>query len=128
MDDHGVTWGLRCSPSGGALYPLDVYCVVQHALDVEPGVHSYDPAAHALQLLQPGLLAEELAAATFLGDTVQRASVLVLLAANFSRTKFKYGERGYRFALLEAGHVTQNLLLSAESLGLGALPPGRIRG
>ena len=32
--------------------------------------------------------------------------------------------RGYRFALLEAGHVVQNLLLTATALGLGAVPLG----
>jgi SagB-type dehydrogenase family enzyme len=32
--------------------------------------------------------------------------------------------RGYRFALLEAGHVGQNILLVATALGLGAVPLG----
>jgi nitroreductase len=32
--------------------------------------------------------------------------------------------RGYRFALLEAGHVVQNLVLAATALGLPALPLG----
>ena len=42
----------------------------------------------------------------------------------FGRTRFKYGLRGYRFALLEAGHVAQNLLLAATALGLAAVPLG----
>ena len=36
----------------------------------------------------------------------------------------KYGERGYRFMLLEAGHIAQNALLAANALGLGACPFG----
>jgi SagB-type dehydrogenase family enzyme len=55
---------------------------------------------------------------------MEAAALCVLLVGNFPRTKFKYGERGYRFALLEAGHLAQNILLIAEALGLGALPVG----
>ena len=42
----------------------------------------------------------------------------------FWRTRFKYGLRGYRFALLEAGHAAQNLLLAATALRVPALPLG----
>ena len=42
----------------------------------------------------------------------------------FWRTRFKYGLRGYRFALIEAGHVAQNLLLTATALRLGSVPLG----
>jgi len=40
------------------------------------------------------------------------------------KTKLKYGERGYRFLLFEAGHIMQNLLLVASALGVSALPIG----
>jgi SagB-type dehydrogenase family enzyme len=42
----------------------------------------------------------------------------------FWRTRFKYGLRGYRFALLEAGHLMQNVLLAAAALDLAAVPVG----
>ena len=51
-------------------------------------------------------------------------AALLLVAAVFGRTRFKYGLRGYRFALLEAGHVGQNVLLAATALGLAAVPLG----
>ena len=44
------------------------------------------------------------------------------MTAVFSRTQNKYGERGYRYVLLEAGHVGQNLALAAEALGLRCAP------
>lgn len=34
----------------------------------------------------------------------------------------KYGERGLRYLLLDAGHICQNLLLAAEALNLAACP------
>jgi SagB-type dehydrogenase family enzyme len=42
----------------------------------------------------------------------------------FWRSRFKYGLRGYRFALLEAGHVMQNAVLAAAALRVEALPVG----
>lgn len=47
-----------------------------------------------------------------------------MITALFWRCRFKYGLRAYRFTLLEAGHVMQNLLLTAQALGLGAVPIG----
>jgi SagB-type dehydrogenase family enzyme len=37
---------------------------------------------------------------------------------------WRYGERGYRYILLDAGHVCQNLYLAAESIGCGACAIG----
>jgi SagB-type dehydrogenase family enzyme len=33
--------------------------------------------------------------------------------------KWRYGERGYRYLYLDAGHVCQNLYLAAESINCG---------
>jgi SagB-type dehydrogenase family enzyme len=54
----------------------------------------------------------------------QAASLTIFITALFERTVFKYGERGYRFILLEAGHVAQNINLVAAALGLGCLNIG----
>ena len=34
----------------------------------------------------------------------------------------KYGERGYRILLLDAGHLAENVLLTAAALNLSACP------
>ncbi|HEX7582631.1 MAG TPA: nitroreductase family protein, partial [Gaiellaceae bacterium] len=52
------------------------------------------------------------------------ATAVVFVTSVFWRTRFKYGLRGYRFALLEAGHVVQNVLLAAAALRVAALPLG----
>ena len=44
--------------------------------------------------------------------------------AVFLRTQKKYGPRGYRYILLEAGHVAQNLCVRATELGLATLCAG----
>ena len=42
-------------------------------------------------------------------ETVRDASLVIFITGLFERSIVKYGERGYRFVLLEAGHVAQNL-------------------
>jgi SagB-type dehydrogenase family enzyme len=49
-----------------------------------------------------------------------KAPVIFLITAEYKRITEKYGERGIRYALIEVGHVGQNLFLQAEALGLGA--------
>jgi len=46
------------------------------------------------------------------------------MAAVFLRTQVKYGPRGYRYILLEAGHVAQNICLRGMELGLESLCMG----
>ena len=53
-------------------------------------------------------------------DVIESAAAVILITAVFQRTTFKYGERGYRFALIEAGHVAQNIDLIAGALRLPA--------
>jgi SagB-type dehydrogenase family enzyme len=112
----------RTVPSGGALYPLELYPVVLTVEDVEPGVYHYDPFAHRLADLARDVALLERALVD--PDLLARTSVAVVITAVFWRSRFKYGQRAYRFALLEVGHVAQNLLLAAAALELEALPLG----
>jgi SagB-type dehydrogenase family enzyme len=52
------------------------------------------------------------------------AAVIVVLTTVLERSLWKYGDRGYRYQLLEAGHVAQNLNLVATALGLGSFNIG----
>src|SRR5438128_32520 len=47
-----------------------------------------------------------------------------MLVGDYVRVEAKYGARGLRFLLVEAGHLAQNLCLLASSLALCALPLG----
>lgn len=122
QDEHGQ--GYRTAPSGGALYPLELYAAVARSEDLAPGLYHYDPPRHELEVVRPPLPPEALARATAYPDIVRGCAVAFVLTGVFWRSRFKYGLRGYRFTLLEAGHVAQNILLAAEALGLAAVPLG----
>jgi SagB-type dehydrogenase family enzyme len=112
----------RFTPSGGALYPLELYPLVLRVEGADRAVHHYDPFDHALERLDGhvGGLGDALVDPTIASS----AALLVVITGVFWRSRFKYGLRGYRFTLLEAGHAAQNALLTATALGLAALPLG----
>jgi SagB-type dehydrogenase family enzyme len=120
----GPHQALRTAPSGGALYPLELYVVCQRIEKIESGLYHYDPIRHVLEQLRQPVSAERLAGLTPYEELVLPSAAVIVLTALFWRSRFKYGQRAYRFTLLEAGHAAQNLLLTAAALGLRAQPVG----
>jgi SagB-type dehydrogenase family enzyme len=116
---------LRAVPSGGALYPLEVYAMLARVQGVEPGLYHFDPLRHVLEARTPGPSpVEALKEASIYPEIVAGCAATLLLTGVFWRSRFKYGLRGYRFALLEAGHVAQSVLLTCAALSLAAVPLG----
>jgi SagB-type dehydrogenase family enzyme len=129
----GADGYLRAAPSAGALYPLDVYAVVGEASvqGLAAGVYRYIPSQHGLEQIAPGDLREAVAQASLRQRWMADAPLSLVVTAEYSRIEAKYGSRGRRYALMEAGHVCQNVFLQAEALGLaagivGAFDDGRL--
>jgi SagB-type dehydrogenase family enzyme len=122
--DKGFPRPFRICPSGGAMYPLELYVHAARTPGLQPGIYHYHPGEHALRLLVDGDQTRTLGMSLVQQKMPLNCSALIFISAIFGRSTFKYGQRGYRFALLEAGHVAQNLILSAGGLGLGAVPVG----
>jgi SagB-type dehydrogenase family enzyme len=116
--------GFRAAPSAGALYPIETYAVVHEVAGLEPGLYHYAVAGHALEQLRIGNLRAELLVAGIAQEMLAQAQACLVFSAVFQRARWKYRERTYRYALLEAGHIGQNLYLAATSMGLGACAAG----
>jgi len=115
----------RAVPSAGGLYPLELSVIVRAVEGLPPGVHHYVPAADALEVVREGELPANLLSYLFMGQTwTAEAAVVVIVSAVTARSLSKYGDRGYRYLLIEAGHVAQNLNLVAAALGLGGVNLG----
>lgn len=115
---------LRAAPSGGGLYPLDIYVAIHRVDGLQPGIYYYDSLDNRLVLVNDMHPTTVLAEACIYPDTVTTSAATLLISAAFWRSRFKYRLRAYRITVLEAGHVAQNALLAANALGLGALPLG----
>jgi SagB-type dehydrogenase family enzyme len=116
--------GSRTAPSAGALYPLELYCLVGAVTGLDAGVYHYRPALPALALCQNGDRRKELANAALDQGWIAVAPLVLAFAAEFERTTRKYGERGVRYVHIEVGHAAQNVCLMATSLGLGSATVG----
>jgi SagB-type dehydrogenase family enzyme len=115
----------RTVPSGGGLYPLELYVLILNATGVAPGIYHYQPLHHGLEPIRTGSLPRTYLAELFMGQPyVPEAACLLVTTAIVNRSMWKYEDRGYRYILFEAGHVAQNLGLTAAALGLAALHLG----
>ncbi len=111
---------LRTVPSGGARHPFETYLLVQHVEGLQPGAYHYLPMGHQLEFLHP---VEDLPAAISVSLEGQiwasKASVVFYWSFLPYRCEWRYGIWAHRVALIDAGHVDQNLYLASTALGLG---------
>jgi SagB-type dehydrogenase family enzyme len=119
--NKGFRQDLRSAPSAGALYPAEIYLAIRKVSGVEPGIYHYNVPNHEIELLVPGDPTEKILEACCGQEYVERASVVFLISGVLERTKLKYGERGYRYVLLDIGHLGQNIYLSCTSLNLAIM-------
>lgn len=130
----------RTSPSGGALHPTECYLIARDVEGLPRGLYHYRPADHALQALpldEGGVLADAHRHAPAQGmDAIDYLSwiavggqpyfadahALCVLAPRFERNFWKYRNhaKAYRVCILDVGHLSQTLLLSATDAGLGS--------
>lgn len=119
-------WGhkLRAAPSAGALYPIEIYPIVHRVEGLQPGLYHYAVRDHTLELLRAADLRSEIVRHGLMQEFLGQANLVLVFTAIFQRLRWKYQERTYRYALLEAGHLGQNVYLAATSMGMGACAVG----
>jgi len=112
----------RTAPSGGALYPIETYLCCERVNGLAPGLFHFDVVNFRLERLSEGAMAKRTAAACLGQSFMARGAVIFVWTAVLRRNMSKYGHRGLRYILLDAGHICQNLLLAAEAVGCGGCP------
>jgi SagB-type dehydrogenase family enzyme len=117
--------GLRTAPSPGAVYPLRLYLAAGAVAGLEPGIYRYDPDTHSMKLTALGDARASLSSAALGQQCAEDCAALIAIAASYRRLTAEFGAHARRLALIEAGHVGQNLCLEATALGLGCVGLGR---
>ena len=116
--------GFRAAPSAGATYPLEIYLIAGQVEGLSPGVYSYRPHTHDLELITEGDRRQELFNAALQQTPVREAAINLVFSAVYQRTTQRYGERGIKYVHMEVGHAAQNVYLQVVSLGLGTVVIG----
>lgn len=114
----------RSYPSAGARYPLEVYLISLNVKYLDKGLYHYNVKERCLEKLLSQDLTNWLLSVTGNDRFLKSAAAIFIITAVLDRTRIKYKDRGYRYALIEAGHLAQNLLLEVTALGLGGYPIG----
>lgn len=111
----------RNVPSAGARHAFETYLYIRQAEDLSEGLYRFLALEHALIPID---LSGEVALA--MEEAFHHQSMLKKCAAAFiwtavaERMTYAYGQRGYRYLFLDAGHVCQNLYLAAQTIQAGA--------
>jgi len=118
VTDRPVTF--RNVPSAGARHAFETYLLINRVEGLEPGLYRYIAIKHSLLLEKKGItLAKRFTAACAEQAQVLNSAVTFFWVAVVERMYWRYEERAYRYLLLDAGHVCQNLYLAAESMDDG---------
>lgn len=120
-DVDSITGASKTVPSAGALYPMEIYIVSPN------GVFHYFPSSHSLKEISDKDLRSALSGAALWQEAIAQAAVDFVIACVYDKICWKYGERGMRYAHIEAGHIAQNIHLQAVCLGLGSVPIGAFK-
>lgn len=121
----GLNETRRPYPSAGARYPLEVYPIILGNSDgIKTGLYHYNVKEHSLEIILEKDLKQWLLESTGNFEPIIKASVVFIITGVIDRVRMKYGDRGYRYVLMEAGHMAQNILLLATGLGMASLAVG----
>ena len=107
----------RMYPSAGAKYPLEVYAVILRSKDISQGIYHFNVKNNNLELLLKGDFREKFKEITG-QEWVEKSALIIIMTAISWRMTRKYGERGWRYILFEAGHLAQNVYLVSTALNL----------
>ena len=111
---------IRNVPSAGARHALETWLLINRVDGLKPGLYRYLPLSHQIVLINDDeKIAETITEACLDQQMVLKNAVTFIWTAMIERMRWRYSERAYRYILLDAGHVCQNLYLSAVTLNCG---------
>lgn len=111
---------IRNVPSAGARHALETYLLINKVDGIKQGLYRYIALSHKLIPVNQDLdIAEKISQSCLRQDFIKNSAVTFIWSADVYRMKWRYGERGYRYLHLDAGHVCQNLYLSAQNIDSG---------
>ncbi|MEH2246148.1 SagB family peptide dehydrogenase [Nostoc sp.] len=113
-------WTKRPYPSGGGLYELEIYPVINRCQGLDAGLYHYQPLSHTLHAIadwhpEVEALIFDAWKATGQQDIPQ---VLLIVTARFGRLFWKYHGIGYGLILKHIGVLDQTFYLVATAMKL----------
>lgn len=116
---------MRTVPSAGARHPFETFLLINRVQDLRPGLYRYLALEHKLAVVNLDAdisqrIEENCGGQPYVG----KSAVTFIWVADIYRSVWRYQERAYRYAFLDAGHVCQNLYLAVAPIGCGCCAIG----
>jgi len=111
------TQSYRSAPSAGALYPNEIYVAAGIVEGLVPGLYNYQVMDASLVALRQGGQILQEAGSTLTSGSGHVPAASLLITGIFFRSAWKYRARAFRYVLLDAGHLIENLVLAASAYG-----------
>ena len=119
--ETGPAKTLRTVPSAGARHAFETFLLVNRVEGLSGGLYRFSAVEHSLIPLDaPPDIAQQIARACCNQQFVAESAATFIWSAIAHRMTWTYGQRGYRYLHLDAGHVCQNLYLAAGAVSCGA--------
>lgn len=117
-DTYGVKI-LRPYASAGGLYPCEIYVLALGIEGLDPGLYHFSAKEFSLRKLREGWESlSQLKRGRPDLEILKTMPAVLLVSTVIARTAWKYGARAYRYAAIDAGHLIENLSLTATGLGI----------
>lgn len=120
----GNGFARRSAPSGGALYPIEIYIIADSVRSLAKGIYHFQVSDSSLEMISEGDFNDVIHRAANNQEAVGKSPLTLILTARFERSTEKYADRGYRYTYMESGAICQNIYLAATALSLGTVAVG----
>lgn len=111
---------LRTVPSGGARHPFETYLIIRQCSGITSGLYQYLPMTHQLAYIKKIDDFDTTIDNCVCGQTwVTKANCLFIYTFVAYRCEWRYGIDAHRPAMIDLGHIGENLYLAAAALKLG---------
>jgi SagB-type dehydrogenase family enzyme len=115
---RAVSWN-RPFADAEATLPVEVYVAAFGIKDIEPGLYHFSPREFSLRRLREGV-------STLLQikkgrpdlEFLKTLPAVIFVAGSYWPAVYRFGRRGYRTMLLDAGQMVQNLVIAGAGLGV----------
>lgn len=107
----------RALPSGGALYPNEIYLYVQNHWGIEQGIYHYNSYFHELSLLRRGKFYRFIEDNIYKEVKVKSEDLIVFITNILDKNSHKYGNLSYRIQTLDTGVALQRFVDVTTGMG-----------
>ncbi len=113
----------RRFPSAGGLNSIEVIIYAKNVENMS-GFYYYNPYLNILRRISTKNILLKSVLPYCENIELESCSCILFLFSNLAPLVLKYGPRGYRYGLIEAGHMAQNIALCSEHFGIGTVHIG----